>query len=94
MRAWCILSIGSSRHEHIYGDVENFLVRSDEFPPDPGAVERLFLGVNIILCTLSMLSNPLLHNRRVYDIIPVRMLIIDEASQINIHDYMVCVLGC
>ena len=52
-------------------------------------MDRLFLGANVILCTLSMFSNPGLDARGVFKLVPVQMLIIDEASQINVSDYMV-----
>lgn len=53
------------------------------------AMDRLFLDANVILCTLSMFSNPGLDARGVFKLVPVQMLIIDEASQINVSDYMV-----
>lgn len=62
---------------------------TDELPPDPGAAERTIGGSPIILCTLSMLSNPLLEDRKVYQVVPVEVLIVDEASQIDIGEYMV-----
>jgi hypothetical protein len=52
-------------------------------------MDRLFLDANIVLCTLSMLSNSALDTRGVFKLVPMQMLIIDEASQINVSEYMV-----
>lgn len=38
-----------------------------------------------------MLSNPLLQDRKIFEIIPVEVLVVDEASQIEIGEYMVSV---
>ena len=37
-----------------------------------------------------MLSNPALYQNGTFDIVPPERLIIDEASQINILEFMVC----
>lgn len=50
---------------------------------------RALGGSQIILSTLSMISNPSLHDNGTFDIIPVERLIVDEASQINIFEFMV-----
>jgi hypothetical protein len=52
-------------------------------------MERELGGSHIILSTLSMISNPSLHDNGTFDIIPVERLIIDEASQINIFEFIV-----
>jgi hypothetical protein len=52
-------------------------------------MDRLFLDANTVLCTLSMLSNPALDTRGVFKLVPMQMLVIDEASQINVFEYMV-----
>lgn len=83
----------SIRHEHIYQKVEQHLVRSDMLPCDRGDVERMVGGSPIILCTLSMLSNPILHERGLYHLVPVERLVIDEASQIEVGEFMVCELS-
>ena len=47
---------------------------------------RQLLDCKVILCTLSMLSNP---NIDVFlRILPVEMIILDEASQIECGDYL------
>jgi len=63
--------------------------RSDELPSEKVAMERELGGSHIILSTLSMISNPSLHDNGTFDIIPVERIIIDEASQINIFEFMV-----
>ncbi|KIJ24526.1 hypothetical protein M422DRAFT_132466, partial [Sphaerobolus stellatus SS14] len=47
-------------HEHIYLEIENCLIRSDDLPNDPVGLERLLGGSKVILTTLAMLSNPVL----------------------------------
>jgi hypothetical protein len=77
------------RHEHIYDKVKQHLLRSDEFPQEPNDMEMAIGGSPVILCTLSMLSNPILDDRRVYKLVPLERLVIDEASQIDIREFMV-----
>lgn len=52
-------------------------------------MEMAIGGSPVILCTLSMLSNPILDDRRVYKLVPLERLVIDEASQIDIREFMV-----
>lgn len=52
-------------------------------------MERCLGDSTVVLCTLSMLSNPTLDNCWMFKINPVKKLIVDEASQINVFDYMV-----
>ena len=80
----------NSRHEHLYGSVEEKLIRSDELPKTILEMERIISGVNVILCTLSMMSNPALHDNGTFKIIPPKCLIIDESSQINVFEFLVC----
>lgn len=75
------------RHEHVYEKIQEKLIRSDELPDNPGALQRTLHGTCIMLSTLSMLSNPALDD--VFEFIPVTQLVIDEASQINLFDFMV-----
>jgi hypothetical protein len=53
------------------------------------AMERLMGGTKIVLSTLSMLSNPALVECDAFQVAPVEMLVVDEASQINVSEYMV-----
>ncbi|KAF9033215.1 P-loop containing nucleoside triphosphate hydrolase protein [Panaeolus papilionaceus] len=75
-------------HEHLYEELSERIIRSDEFAHDPRHTARAFHGVHIVLCTLSMLSNPVLRQRGVLDIVPLERLVIDEASQINAFEYL------
>lgn len=42
-----------------------------------------------MLCTLSTLNNPNLVTKRIFDFVPLTNLVVDEASQIGILNYMV-----
>ncbi len=78
-----------SRHEHLYEAIEKHLIRSDDFIADQVVAERFIGGSTVILCTVSMLSNPGLGSCRIYDLVPVERLIVDEASQIDSFEFMV-----
>jgi hypothetical protein len=69
--------------------VEGNLIRSDELPPERAATGRVFDDVFVVLCTVDMLSNPVLEHAGVFDLVPVQNLVVDEASQIYVGDYMV-----
>ncbi|TFK45821.1 hypothetical protein OE88DRAFT_1083984 [Heliocybe sulcata] len=51
-------------------------------------VQQRFGGCQVVLCTLDMLSNAQLRNRGITKLIPIKYLIIDEASQIDVNDYI------
>ena len=64
--------------------ISNNIIRSDDFSKP--SLKKKLSGVQVILCTLSMLSNPqLLSISRAN---PITTLVIDEASQIEIGDYI------
>ncbi|PPR00901.1 hypothetical protein CVT24_000386 [Panaeolus cyanescens] len=71
-------------HEHLYGKVESYVIRSEEFNTAP--TRKKMQNVKVILCTLSMLSNKRIKNFTKY--IPIETLVIDEASQIEIGSYL------
>ncbi|KII85038.1 hypothetical protein PLICRDRAFT_116758 [Plicaturopsis crispa FD-325 SS-3] len=73
-------------HEHLYGKIVHNVIRSDDFPEDRVSAERLLLGSRVILCTLSMLSNHRI--RHIALCVPVQTVIVDEASQIEVGDYV------
>lgn len=73
--------------------MEEKLIRSDEFPDDMVAMERLFEGNTVILCTLSMLSNPIVVQSGLTKLVPVERLIIDEASQIDVFEFLVSIFS-
>ena len=47
-----------------------------------------FKDVKVILCTISMLSKPGLKKKGITRIVPLNTLVIDEASQIEIGEYI------
>jgi hypothetical protein len=75
------------RHEHLYRIIgkDNILV-SDRFS-SPGALQKALQGTQVILCTLSMISNPKLQFIGT-QVVPVINVIIDEASQIEVGQYV------
>ncbi|KAL1940365.1 hypothetical protein VTO73DRAFT_8937 [Trametes versicolor] len=75
-------------HEHLYKKLEGRFVRSDELFADAADVERMLGSSSLILCTISMLSNPAIDNCGIFDVIPVERLIVDEASQIDTFEFM------
>ncbi|KAF5370959.1 hypothetical protein D9757_009876 [Collybiopsis confluens] len=75
-------------HEHIYKEIEKYLIRTDRLPKDRVAVSRMIGGSTVILSTLALLSNPALDDNGTFTIVPVENLVVDEASQIDVFDYM------
>lgn len=59
----------------------------DELATSPEEMFRHFQGVSVVLCTLSNLSNPGLP--KIISFVPLENLVIDEASQISVYDFMV-----
>jgi hypothetical protein len=89
----CFLSvIGAymiiSRHEHLYSQmlVQN-VIRSDAFSHK--TTQKLLGDAQVILCTLSMIAgNKRMLEANYHNLVPVNTLVIDEASQIQVHDYL------
>ncbi|RXW20315.1 hypothetical protein EST38_g5539 [Candolleomyces aberdarensis] len=75
-------------HEHMYAAVQDNLIRSDELPASGVAMERLIGNSCIILSTLGMLSNPALEQCGLFKLVPVERMIVDEASQIRIFEFL------
>ncbi|KAJ7067048.1 AAA domain-containing protein [Mycena amicta] len=73
-------------HEHLYSKVNPNLIRTDELPKNLVGMERKLGGSTVILCTLSMLSNP--NFAPVTHIVSLETVIVDEASQIEIGDFV------
>lgn len=67
------------------------VVRSDDLGREPIQAERSLGGSQIILCTMSMLSAPCMDSLRLFDLIPMERLVVDEASQIGTFEVLVCV---
>ena len=74
------------RHEHLYTADPRFnghIILSNRFKfVKPNQLS----GVQVILSTISMLSNPMLG--KFTKIIPMKTVVVDEASQIEIGHYM------
>ena len=75
------------RHEHLYEKIEANVIRSSDLPEGKLSTERILLGSRVILCTLSMLSNPKL-KVITRELVPVELVIVDEASQIEVGGYL------
>lgn len=67
------------------------VIRSDELPNSQNGVSRIFDDVTVVLCTVATLSNPKLNDCGLFRVIPVRSLVIDEASQIDVFEFMVMI---
>jgi len=78
------LQVFTLRHEHLYSKISKNLIRSDDFSNK--GLHKALNGVRVILCTLSMLSNSRLAS--ISHVNPVTTLVIDEASQIEVGDYV------
>jgi hypothetical protein len=74
----------SPRHEHLYTSIRANIITGGEFK------ERLseLNGCPVVLCTLSMLSSTTLMWQGVFRRTPLHTVVIDEASQIEIGDYI------
>jgi regulator of nonsense transcripts 1 len=75
-------------HEDLYDDIKGRLITTDNLPVGVEALSKQFAGCQVILSTLAFLSgqkfavdNPLRKLR------PMRLLMVDEASQIHIRQY-------
>ncbi|KAG2038451.1 P-loop containing nucleoside triphosphate hydrolase protein [Suillus americanus] len=85
-------SIMTGMHEHLYERLEHCFVRSDMLIGEPDDIEQLLLDAyagtktRVILCTLSMLSHPLISAIALQ--VPVETVIFDEASQIEVGNYL------
>ncbi|KAK0476950.1 P-loop containing nucleoside triphosphate hydrolase protein [Armillaria novae-zelandiae] len=76
-------------HQHIYTGIKHKLFHVDMLPNIGQKRQRKIIRrCSIILSTLSMLSNPALNERGMFDLVPPRTLVVDEASQINVFEYM------
>lgn len=72
----------SCRHEHLYRKISKNIIQSDEF----SSAAKQLGDCQVILCTLSMLSN---HRISLFTHqIPITSLVVDEASQIALSDFV------
>ena len=77
------------RHERLYEKIQDKVIRSDDLPDSVSDVSKTFRGITVVLCTLSMLSNPKLADCGLIGILPLTSLVVDEASQIDVFEFMV-----
>ncbi|KAJ7274285.1 AAA domain-containing protein, partial [Mycena haematopus] len=73
-------------HEHLYGKIMDSVLRSDDLADDFDFIEQRMLHSRVVLCTLSMLSNPRLSV--ITRLVPLQTLMVDEASQVEIGDFV------
>jgi hypothetical protein len=52
-------------------------------------VSKTFRDITVVLCTLSILSNPKLVDFGLFDTLPVNSLAIDAASQIDVFEFTI-----
>ncbi|KZP01561.1 hypothetical protein CALVIDRAFT_559374 [Calocera viscosa TUFC12733] len=77
----------NSWHESVYTNVKNNLITLEDLPDKSEDLRYTLRHHPVMLCTLSMLSNPSLVARGLFNVLPVRNLVIDEASQIFVGDF-------
>ncbi|KAJ4477546.1 P-loop containing nucleoside triphosphate hydrolase protein [Lentinula aciculospora] len=75
-------------HEHIYEKITAKLIRMDQLPDNIVGMSCLIGSSTVILSTLGLLSNPAVERYGLFDIVPFERLVVDEASQINVFEYM------
>ncbi|KAF9647979.1 hypothetical protein BDM02DRAFT_3097219, partial [Thelephora ganbajun] len=75
-------------HEHLYEVIRHNVIESGDFKRTIYDNERLLSGARVILCTISMLSTERIMDCGFTTIVPVQTVIIDEASQIEVGDYL------
>ena len=72
----------------MYEVISENVIESGDFHDSINDNRNLVLGSRVMLCTLSMLSNDRLFNGGFTTLVPVQTVIIDEASQIEVGDYL------
>lgn len=80
-------NIVTFRHEHLYQKIDENVIRSDQFDNSQLVASRQLGGFRVILCTLSMLSHRKVESTYT-SVVPVETIIVDEASQINVGDFL------
>lgn len=77
------------RHDHLYNNIIGNVIDTAQLGRKPKDAKKLFGTARVILCTLSMLSQPKIAEAGLMDhlVIP-ETLIIDEASQIEKSGYL------
>jgi len=75
-------------HEHLYERIQENVLVSSNFTKGVVQTEQLLAGRRVVLCTMSMLSNARIRSTGITQIVPIEVLIVDEASQIEVGDYL------
>ncbi|KAJ6513133.1 hypothetical protein C8R45DRAFT_812095 [Mycena sanguinolenta] len=81
-----LVSKGVYSHEHLYEKIVDSVLRSDDLTENIDFIEQRMLHSRVVLCTLSMLSNPRLPV--ITRLVPLQTLMVDEASQVEIGDFV------
>ncbi|KAL4249785.1 hypothetical protein ABKN59_007614 [Abortiporus biennis] len=76
-------------HEHLYEKIEKNIIRSDTFNQfSADSLQDILKDCRVMLCTISMLSSPLLISAGFTTTVPPETVVVDEASQIEVGDYL------
>ena len=74
----------------MYDEVGDSVISSDVLRRRKATgVRDIFDGTTLVLSTLSMLSDPILNICGLLSLVPVTTLVVDEASQIDVFEFMV-----
>jgi AAA domain len=77
----------SIRHEHLYEKIKKNIIISDRLPK-PSVLQKVLKDSQVIICTISMISNSKLQGCQLTEVVPIINAIIDEASQIEVGQYI------
>lgn len=80
-----MIDVHDDRHEKEFEKCVKYMVTSKEFKTQL----RKLKGVKIILCTMNMLFSQTLDKIGLWTKLPLERLVVDEASQIFVGDYLV-----
>ncbi|KAF8263895.1 P-loop containing nucleoside triphosphate hydrolase protein [Lactarius quietus] len=73
-------------HEHLYKKIEKFMIRTDKLR-EKNSLKKIE-GAHVILCTLDTITSPALRDFGFTKVVPVNSVVIDEASQIEVGQYL------
>lgn len=76
----------SCRHEAEYNKCKGYMIQSSEFKKE---LKKEMGNMNFVLCTMGMLFSDKLESLGLFRTIPMERLVVDEASQIFVGDYLV-----
>ncbi|KAG8984717.1 Small subunit (SSU) processome component, partial [Tulasnella sp. 427] len=72
-------------HEAEYNKCEGYMLRSSQFKKE---LRQQMGNITFVLCTISMLFSPVFEKIGLFRMIPMERLVVDEASQIFVGDYL------